>query len=280
MRQRSSIATPSHHRHAAPPALPAAARAVLPGRIHLVRYLGTGSAHAHWRIDTDAGRFVWRAVADPGHTPGASEAAEAAALTAIAGQAWAPRLITHLPGQGWLFHHAPGHPPDPATLDAHQRAALIEALLACWSLPCHLPPRDYTALVCDYARRAQPWAGTDRAHDHSCPTSALVDRLLAGCANWQPTDFRFTHHDLHPGNLLLAGRHWTLLDWEYAGLGNPWFDAAALDAMLGLGGAERARIEAALGPPSHPLGWAGLRAWHDDLARLWARARKPEASLP
>lgn len=41
------------------------------------------------------------------------------------------------------------------------------------------------------------------------------------------------HHDLHAGNLL-----WNpelhLIDWEYAGLGNPWLDYATLTRDLGL----------------------------------------------
>lgn len=34
------------------------------------------------------------------------------------------------------------------------------------------------------------------------------------------------HNDVHPLNLLDTGRLW-LIDWEYAGIGSPWFDLAS-----------------------------------------------------
>jgi len=37
-----------------------------------------------------------------------------------------------------------------------------------------------------------------------------------------------THHDLHPGNLCIDQQSLIVIDWEYSGVGNPWFDAAAL----------------------------------------------------
>ncbi|SIT05509.1 thiamine kinase [Neptunomonas antarctica] len=36
------------------------------------------------------------------------------------------------------------------------------------------------------------------------------------------------HHDLHPGNLLSSEGQVIVIDWEYAGHGTPWLDAAAL----------------------------------------------------
>jgi thiamine kinase len=41
------------------------------------------------------------------------------------------------------------------------------------------------------------------------------------------------HHDLHTGNLLW-GHGLTLIDWEYAGRGNPWLDYATLERDIGL----------------------------------------------
>ncbi len=38
----------------------------------------------------------------------------------------------------------------------------------------------------------------------------------------------FCHNDLMPGNLLDTGAHIWVIDWEYAGMGNPLFDLAGL----------------------------------------------------
>lgn len=44
------------------------------------------------------------------------------------------------------------------------------------------------------------------------------------------------HHDLHRGNLALdvlsGAQQLIILDWEYSGLGNAWFDAAAMHRFL------------------------------------------------
>lgn len=270
MRQALSIATPALPHTS--PNLPAGCLARL-GKVRAMHFLASGSAHAHWLIDSVDGeqpRHVWRASASPATTPGASEQAEVSALRSIAGRPWAPRLLAHYPGEGLLFEYIEGEHPEPATLAPAARTALIDVLLECWQTPCAGPPHDYPALVRDYARRAAPGATRDR----------LVTALLADCARWPATVSRFTHHDLHAGNLLIAADgQWHLLDWEYAGPGNPWFDAAALDIMLVLQPDERQRIETLLGPapPGH---WARMRDWHRRLGQLWALARTDGPHLP
>ena len=53
-----------------------------------------------------------------------------------------------------------------------------------------------------------------------------------------PTDIVLGHNDLLPGNILLgSGRLW-LIDWEYAGLGNPLFDLGGIASNNGFTQAE------------------------------------------
>ena len=59
---------------------------------------------------------------------------------------------------------------------------------------------------------------------------ALYPRLLASCGPEDaPCAPRFCHNDLHGGNVLDDGQLW-LLDWEYAGAGDPRFDLAGVVA--------------------------------------------------
>lgn len=62
--------------------------------------------------------------------------------------------------------------------------------------------------------------------------AALLDQAVG------PTDMVLGHNDLLPGNILLgSGRLW-LIDWEYAGLGNPLFDLGGLASNNGFTPAE------------------------------------------
>ncbi|MDG5500035.1 phosphotransferase [Marinobacter sp. BGYM27] len=62
-----------------------------------------------------------------------------------------------------------------------------------------------------------------------CPqrqaTGSAVEQLLE---HYQPPSRRvLCHHDWHPGNLILSSSGWTLLDWEFAGFGDPCLDAGS-----------------------------------------------------
>lgn len=61
----------------------------------------------------------------------------------------------------------------------------------------------------------------------------LVDETEALFTSLPDIGQCLVHHDLHSGNMLWSGRL-RLIDWEYAGLGNPWLDYATLERDIGL----------------------------------------------
>jgi len=85
------------------------------------------------------------------------------------------------------------------------------------------------------------------------------------------------HHDLNPLNLLFdrGGRLW-LVDWEYAGLGDPVFDLASYASQHGLGTRQLARFAAAYaGAGGRAVDAGRLRqaTWAFDYVQwLWYRA--------
>jgi thiamine kinase len=85
------------------------------------------------------------------------------------------------------------------------------------------------------------------------------------------------HHDLNPLNLLFdrSGRLW-VVDWEYAGLGDPVFDLASYASQHGLKAPERARLAAsyaAAGGVGVNLAELEQAAWAFDYVQwLWYRA--------
>lgn len=248
-----------HDGHAPAPIL-----ATLLGPIDSVRFLGVGSANPHWLVRAGGASYVWRQFGPAEACPGADHALEARLLAAVSHHPWAPVVVAHSAGHGLLFRQAPGQHPRPTDLTQPQRTSLLVALTECWSTVIDERPRDYAALVEAYAQRALP----------STQRDALAAALIDVCSTWPAEGFRLTHHDLHPGNLLLAGNRWTLIDWEYAALGNPWFDAVAIDEMLALTQAERSLLTPFLEGATDPARWKAMAQWRLQLNQLWLLAHE------
>ena len=252
-----------HEHHGGPP--PSPVLDTLLDRIDDIRFLGAGSANPHWLVTAHGKTYVWRQFGPDAASPGADHAREGKILAAIAGRTWAPVVLAHCPGHGMLFRASAGRHPNPDELTRHQRTTLLAALAECWATGIDDTPRNYIDLVMRYA---------DRAHA-SPQRDELVDALIDACAPWPTTSFRLTHHDIHPGNLLLAGDQWTLIDWEYAALGNPWFDAVSADAMLTLTPSEKRMLAPHLDDGFDPARWHSTSRWRQRLNQLWWLARTP-----
>jgi thiamine kinase-like enzyme len=102
------------------------------------------------------------------------------------------------------------------------------------------------------------------------------ERLLAEVAALQAQAGPFLpslcHGDPMPGNFLDAGDRLWVIDWEYAGMGNPLFDVAGFASNCDLGDeADRALLAAYCGDA--PLPWPAFRALKAAAAlreSLWA----------
>jgi thiamine kinase-like enzyme len=119
-------------------------------------------------------------------------------------------------------------PSDP--LDAHEIAARAEeiarALRAFHDSPAALPTRFWVPhLLEEYA--AQIHARGVRPPDPYGRAAAVAARIADALAPWQA---RPCHNDLLPSNIIRARDRDGLLivDWEYAGMGHPYFDLGNL----------------------------------------------------
>jgi thiamine kinase-like enzyme len=87
---------------------------------------------------------------------------------------------------------------------------------------------------------------------------ARAARRIAGALGSRPRVP--CHNDLLTANFLHDGERLRILDWEYAGMGDPYFDLANLAANNGLGEADEERLLAAYhGEPPGPDRLATLR---------------------
>ncbi len=184
---------------------------------------------------------VLRINAPPKDTPGVVRQRESAILNLIQPFAWAPQIISNEPNQGWcLMHHYESI--DPAEKSAERltdlnQTQLFAALneLHSISVTSNELRYDYEALLNDtyqpiaikqQDKQAIEWIETIRCDLVTLPK-------LPSC---------LVHHDIHIGNLVLAkspendksNAQLVILDWEYAAIGNPWFDASCLSRYLSM----------------------------------------------
>lgn len=228
--------------------------------IQAISFLAAGTSHAHWCVETSTDTLVWRqSRTKPFAVAGSRPDREVRVLQALQQHTWTPELITDVANVGMLLRYCPGTHPSPEQLNNQRvRAALLDHLCALWQTPTDVKPYHYESLIREYLERTpDPAANQD-----------LAERLIQQ-AQWQVESFRLTHHDLHAENLLLDQEHWFILDWEYAGLANPWVDAVMLDRLLTLSAAEKHRLERVLPDIGGVEPWQEMREWLDGLDELW-----------
>ncbi|MFT5722665.1 MAG: thiamine kinase [Motiliproteus sp.] len=191
-----------------------------------------GSTNGLYRAQAAGQPLVLRLSADEHWAFGVDRQHEAAVLAAIQGYDWAPRVLHNAWQQGWCLMVDEGAAVTPEAAD-NPVPALLEALAEWQQLDCPLlaqQPFDYPALFAAYRNALL-------AASHPLAIRVL-DRLMQLFTTLPPVPACLTHHDLHWGNLCRAAEATSsglvVLDWEYAGIANPWFDAAALRSEFGV----------------------------------------------
>lgn len=241
-------------------ALPAAVMEFT-GPVHQITRLPQGTGNPHWRIDSALGVWVWRQF-QHGIPTMPLRAREERVLHHLAGFSFAPQRVWHAVEYGVLFRFAEGITPRANQVSPRARQKLLAHMMTWWAVDIELEAYDYAALIRQYANDAH---NQGKAARH---IATLVDSVVSA-QHWPTTAFRLTHHDLHAGNLLLHGDTWLVLDWEYAGLANPWVDAVMLDRILHLTEQERRLLASALPNLGEPDPWHYMHQWVDNLETLW-----------
>ena len=153
-------------------------------------------------------------------------------------------------------------------------ASLLEAISE-WQLICP-DSRLHNQTIFDYAHLFEKYRKAFKSdYATSYNNLRLVDEVENKLNSLPTTPSCLTHHDLHPGNICKDDNQFVILDWEYAGIGNPWCDAAALQSKFGILTADMAGL-----PAFKHLNRAQLEQGITDaivlvqsLEELWVRAR-------
>jgi thiamine kinase len=248
--------------------------------LHVERLVG-GIVNESWRIDTSRGRFVLRVDGPVAQRPGAERMRERTLHDIAARGGFAPRALLwdnaagvqvreFLDGRVWSEHDLQ---------DAQQLRRLGGRLAQLHALE---PPATVAAF--DPGACAQQYLQLIEASGASTGVAAAVGAAVRGAADVVAAHGArpaIVHGDLTYTNLLDGGQLW-LLDWEYAQVADPVYDAACVLAYCA-----RARPQAAQLLEASGLGEANVDGRlreairvYEGLTWLWHRARGTGVRAP
>jgi aminoglycoside phosphotransferase (APT) family kinase protein len=197
------------------------------GRRIVTTPITEGLTNRNFRVDVDDEVFVVRLAGVDTHLLGIDRDSEHAAGRAAAAAGVGPEIFKYLPHLGCLITRFVQGASVP-TQDLERQEILasvvgsIRAFHACPPIPSSFP----VFRICEsYARLAAGRGVTvpiewDEAH----ATGARIESAM----NHAPMIPVPCHNDLLNANFLLDGAHTWIVDYEYAGMGDPFFDLGNL----------------------------------------------------
>ena len=198
-----------------------------------------GLSNYAWCVTVSGSEFFVRLARGRDDMPGVDRINERRVLELTAAAGLSPTVLRCDPARRllvtrWVEAPAPGR-----GLRGPGELAVVARTLA---LLHALPARSDLRTV-DFATQARALERTlAPARDAAAALRTRADEVFARLQS-QPVSPVLCHHDLHPLNLLWSrtGRLW-LVDWEYAGLGDPAIDLASFASQHGLDAGRRTRL--------------------------------------
>jgi thiamine kinase-like enzyme len=217
-----------------------------------IERLGGGITNRNFKVTAGGESFVLRIGGNDTSQLGIDRTMEHAASLNAAALGIGPDVVDFLEPEGFLvtrFVEGETGNPDPA-----EATALLARLHDGPPIPGRF---DSFRVVEAYGELARP-AGYDWAHELAARIEArLGSRPLVSC-----------HNDLLPANFIHDGTRLWLLDWEYAGMGDPAFDFANFAVNNGLPISED-------DPPEHVL----MRFMSDFREAMWGAVQQALSEL-
>ena len=196
---------------------------VWPGRDARFEVLGGGITNHNVKVELDGEAYVLRVAGRETDLLGIDRKVELAATEAAAGLGIGPEVVGFVEPEGWLVTRFVRGAIPP--LGRMREPAMLERVAGALRLfhgASPIPGRfDSFRIVEAYRRTALERGGSvpdafDRAHE----LATRIERLRAG------TIVVPCHNDLLNANFIDDGERLYVVDWEYAGMGDPFFDLA------------------------------------------------------
>ena len=177
--------------------------------------------------ERSADRHVLRLAGNDTHLLGISRELEHAATVAAAGVGVGPEVTAFLRPEGYLVtRFITGAPVPPASMhDPGTLSRVADSLRRVHGGPP--VPGLFVPLRVAEMYGALARARGVRLPDAYARADALGRRIERACLA-HPSDLAPCHNDLLNANLIDDGTRIRIVDWEYAGMGDPWFDLGNL----------------------------------------------------
>jgi len=259
----------------APAQVAAVARELGAGRIRDIEPIKHGLTNRSWLVSTDTDRFVVR-ISDlaAAEELQIDRASESVVLQHVARAGIGPQVLRCTPGSGILVtrYLGPTWTEQDAQSDENiDRIAKVLRRLHALDVPLGVRAVDLASTVDGYVRTL-----LERGIH-----SGLALPSLRECADATALQLReesvpgLCHNDVHYLNVV-GSDPIRLIDWEYAGVGEPLFDLASLCVYHRYRKPQRERLLTAYGAQSAAITWQRLElaCWLFDYIRdLWLAVR-------
>jgi thiamine kinase-like enzyme len=199
--------------------------AELAGRPLTLRQLSGGITNRNFLVETpgSAVRWVIRLAGNDTHLLGISRAVEHAATVTAAGVGVGPEVTAFIRPEGYLVtRFIEGSPVDDATV--HRPGTLrrvADSLRRVHDGPA-IPGLFVPFRIVEAYRALAAARGVAIPAEYEVARSIVRRIELALLAN--PLELRPCHNDLLTANFIDDGERIRIVDWEYAGMGDPFFD--------------------------------------------------------
>jgi thiamine kinase-like enzyme len=235
--------------------------ALLGPREGAVVQLDGGITNRNFRVTFGGTEYVLRLPGKRTDLLGIDRETESVATKRAAELGFAPRVVTLLEDPPCLVTtFVGGEPAEARDMREPDVIAQVAAhLRALHESGTELPTTfDPYRLAVDYAATAgERGLPAPDGYDESLASAEAVADAVRGKAGHESVP---AHNDLLPANFLLDGSSVILIDWEYAGMGDRWFDLGNFAANCELDDDEEVRfLEAYFGGPPDETALATLR---------------------
>ena len=234
----------------------------LPGAPHLLHKLDGGLSNHNYLVSASSQQWVVRIDGvNPLHH-GLNRQLEFRTLQEAAQAGVAPTPCYFNPELGALVYRYLAAD-DEQSMSVEELAGLCRAIHT-------LPPRHQRL---DLEARARRYLGLIERAGKQLPDAGITETLIGLFRRYHNAPLVLCHNDLLPANLLRSGDRLRALDWEYAAMGNPWFDLAVAGDGQNYDNRDYANfLGAYLGHPPGAQDWLQLghhRAIYRYIELLW-----------
>jgi aminoglycoside phosphotransferase (APT) family kinase protein len=215
------------------PRLEPALEALWPGRTPAVEPIEAGITNRNFRIDVERETFVLRLAGADTELLGIDRDDEVEAGRVAAAAGVGPQVVAFLPELGCVVtRFVPGEPIPEERLGepSVMRSVVtsIKAIHACPPIHATFPVFRIVERFRDTA--AERGVAIPPAYDEAREVAGRIEAAVSAA----PTPLTTCHNDLLNANFLLDDDHTWIVDYEYAGMGDPFFDLGNLAINNGL----------------------------------------------